>query len=568
LPADSPPTDGFNHDLLTRIPLAARTVLDVGCGDGALLNAYRARNPRARLLGIERDPDLADRAAATLDDVAAVDVEQEPLPFDPDLSLDCVIYGDTLEHLRDPAAVLRAHAAALSPNGTALICVPNVEHWSFAARLLAGGWDYEAAGLFDAGHLRWFTLESMRKLLTEVGLTPCDVAPRVFAPEATRDFATALAPGLRALGIDPQEYAQRAAPLQFVWRARRQVRERLTVVGNMLAPVGGVSHVRVVHPFTALATDPTVSTQVVSIRDLPRVGAGGPQICVLHRPILAGAEGREVLRHLHASGWLLVTEFDDHPDYLAATQEGEQLAFTGVHAVQTSTPALASVLRTRNPETVLFPNMMHTLPEPRNFATPDRLTLFFAALNRERDWQPLMPTLNAVAAMAGERLRFQVAHDSAFFDALQTSHKSFTPTCDYDTYLRLLGESEISFMPLADTPFNRAKSDLKFIEAGACRVAALASPVVYAGTIEDGRTGLLFTDADSLRARLMHLIAMPELARALGEAARDYVMRERMLAYQVAPRIAWYRSLWTRRHELQAAVQARVPGLLETAPAL
>ena len=74
----------------------------------------------------------------------------------------------------------------------------------------------------------------------------------------------------------------------------------------------------------------------------------------------------------------------------------------------------------------------------------------------------------------------------------ETPHKRFTPTCDYDTYMALLGQCEISFMPLGDTPFNRAKSDLKFIEAGACRVAALASHIVYADSIEDGRTGLLF----------------------------------------------------------------------------
>ena len=105
--------------------------------------------------------------------------------------------------------------------------------------------------------------------------------------------------------------------------------------------------------------------------------------------------------------------------------------------------------------------------------------MFFGALNREQDWSPFMPTINAVAAMAGERLKFQVVHDQSFFDALETPHKTFTPTCDYETYLRILGGSDISFMPLADTPFNRAKSDLKFIEAAACRVAALASSVVY-----------------------------------------------------------------------------------------
>ncbi len=113
-------------------------------------------------------------------------------------------------------------------------------------------------------------------------------------------------------------------------------------------------------------------------------------------------------------------------------------------------------------------------------------------------------------------------------------------------------------MPLDDTAFNRAKSDLKFIEAGACRCVALASYVVYGASIEDGRTGLLFRDGAELRARLLRLVAMPDLARSLGDAARIYVANERMLAYQVADRIAWYRSLWARRAELSAALRERV----------
>jgi hypothetical protein len=51
---------------------------------------------------------------------------------------------------------------------------------------------------------------------------------------------------------------------------------------------------------------------------------------------------------------------------------------------------------------------------------------------------------------------------------------------------------------------------------------------------------------------------MPELARDLGDAARRYVMDHRMLAYQVAPRVAWYRSLWARREGLEAARRARI----------
>jgi hypothetical protein len=54
------------------------------------------------------------------------------------------------------------------------------------------------------------------------------------------------------------------------------------------------------------------------------------------------------------------------------------------------------------------------------------------------------------------------------------------------------------------------------------------------------------------------MVAMPELALDLGNSARSYVASERMLAYQVAPRIAWYRSLWARRDELNNALYARL----------
>ena len=261
------------------------------------------------------------------------------------------------------------------------------------------------------------------------------------------------------------------------------------------------------------------------------------------------------------SGWLVVTEFDDHPDFLLNRPENEYLTFRGVHAVQTSTPALADLLRRRNPEVAVFPNAINTLPDVRNFASPDRMTVFFGALNREQDWAPLMPAINAVAQKLGERLHFCVVHDRAFFDALQTPHKDFTATCDYPTYFDLLGRCEISLMPLSDNGFNRAKSDLKFIEAGACRVASLASTVVYGDAIEEGRTGLLFRNAEELHARLLRLAVMPELACELGEAARTYVIEERMLAYQVASRIAWYRSLWARRDTLTAALRARLAAM-------
>src|SRR6516165_230562 len=81
--------DHPNNDLLERIPLSATVVLDVGCNTGALGAAYRRLNPRARLLGIEQDPEAAEVATQRLDQVAVVDVEQDPMPFTLDRPIDC-----------------------------------------------------------------------------------------------------------------------------------------------------------------------------------------------------------------------------------------------------------------------------------------------------------------------------------------------------------------------------------------------------------------------------------------------------------------------------------------------
>jgi SAM-dependent methyltransferase len=552
--------DQPNADLLDRVPLTARIVLDVGCGTGSLGAAYRRLNPRALLLGIELDGDAAAIAAHRLDQVAAVDVERDRLPFELPHGIDCLIYGDVIEHLRDPGAVLRAQVEALSADGTVLICVPNIEHWSFVARLLRGDWTYEPTGLFDETHLRWFSLESMRQMLLEAGLALCDVHPRIFDAEQARGFVRVMEPALRAMGIDPQSYVNRAMPLQYVWRARKREVSRLMVAGTMLEPVDGVSHVRVVYPLQAMATDAAMQTQLLALNRLPDLGRDVPKVLVLHRPVLNGGEALAMTRGLMDRGWIIVTEFDDHPDFFRALQDPAQLTFRSVHAVQTSTEVLASILRQRNPEVRVFPNAVRELPDVVNFADPDRVTVFFGALNRAADWGPLVGAINEVAAEMGERLRFEVVHDQAFFDALTTPHKRFTPTCEHDSYLRLLGRSEICFMPLSDTPFNRAKSDLKFIEAAACRVATLASDVVYGETVRDGQTGLIFRNEDELRTLLTRLVTIPDVARDIGDAAREYVARERMLAYQTGPRIAWYRSLWERRAELNEAVRSRVAG--------
>jgi SAM-dependent methyltransferase len=557
--------DYANPDILDKIPLAARVVLDVGCAKGALGAAYLRRNPNARMLGVDIDPVSIAAAQGRLTEIACADVEADPLPFAVPEGLDCIIYGDVLEHLRDPWSLLKRHAQLLNEGGTMLVCMPNIEHWTMALSLLNGSFDYADQGIKDRTHLRWFTPRTMGVALANAGLALSDVAPRAFNAEGASQFTAAIAPALRAINVDPKDYLNRAGPLQFIWRARKTPPPRIVLNATMLEPLGGVSDVRVVEPLRALRTDSSVLGMIAAEPDLQAILPEYAKIAILHRPLLIGEGGLDRVKALIAKGYVVVSEFDDHPVFMASrgVQMDQVLTFKAVHAVQTSTPALAEVLGAENPEIGMFPNGIFELPEIRNFKNPDQLTLFFGALNRGEDWAPLLPALNEVARAVGSRLKFSVVHDQGFFDALESPHKSFVPTCDYPAYMNLLAEADIAFMPLEDNVFNRAKSDLKFIEASACRVVSLASSVVYAESIEDGKTGLIFRNPMEMRAHLLRLLAYPEASRKIADAARNYVAQKRMLAYQAAERLAWYRSLWERRDALNEALKARVPALFQ-----
>lgn len=540
----------FDPDLLARIPLSARTILHVGRGEAALIEAYRPANPAARIFGLSIGTGQVPHGP--FDAAAAIPSAGDALPFDLDKPFDCIVYEDVLAWLDDPRAALLQHAGHLADAGTVVIRSRNDLHWRQAEALLSGS-GFSALRRVHPG----LGTHVIRQHLHAAGLQTADLLAQEADPDAAEGFIQAITPALFNLGIAPEDYRSQCLGSHVIWRARKAVPERLFVAGSMLNPVGGVSHVRVVHPLDALATEPGIET-LVTDRVGPPAQDGSPRIFILHRPALAGSNGTRILTALAEAGYLIVTEFDDHPDHFDMMRNGGELTFTGVHALQTSTEPLAAELRKYNEEVAVFRNAVVSLPEPANFTHPDRLTVFFGALNREKDWQPLMPVLNEVAALAGERLFFQVVHDSQFCAALDTPHKQFTPTCDYETYRRLLGGSEICFMPLSDTPFNRAKSDLKFIEAASFRVAALASPIVYEGSIADGRTGFIFHDPDQLRLALMRLIALPGLARRAADEARAYVTRERMMAYQVSARAAWYRSLWERRASLEQARRVRL----------
>jgi 2-polyprenyl-3-methyl-5-hydroxy-6-metoxy-1,4-benzoquinol methylase len=195
---------GARPEVQALVPRSARRVLDLGCSSGALGAGLRERG--AEVVGVELDTVHAREAEARLDRVVAGDVEAVLGDAAGSLGrFDCVVAADVLEHLRDPWTALRRAVELLEPGGTVVVSLPNVRFfetfWQLGVR---GTWPRRPHGIFDATHLRWFTLRDARALLTQAGLRPVQVVSRPWVlwrgTRLDRHAAPLLRiPGLRAL---------------------------------------------------------------------------------------------------------------------------------------------------------------------------------------------------------------------------------------------------------------------------------------------------------------------------------------------------------------------------------
>lgn len=152
-------------DIIELIPDKVRSVLDVGCAEGAIGRHLKKVKPGIKFVGIEPDPIAGHEAQKTYDKVYIQPIENLSLME----QFDCIICGDILEHLIDPLTVLKACHCLLHDGGVLIGSVPNIGHWSVIRGLVNGQFQYVPAGILCWGHLRFFTEHSLRKMLIEAG---------------------------------------------------------------------------------------------------------------------------------------------------------------------------------------------------------------------------------------------------------------------------------------------------------------------------------------------------------------------------------------------------------------
>lgn len=138
-------------------------ILDLGCADGQLSEAALSLGHDVTAVDIESTAKITDQIKFFQHDL------ENDLPLGITGKFDVVLCADILEHLRKPDILLFKLLPRLSNNGMILVSIPNFGHWYPRIRTLLGRFDYDARGILDQTHLRFFTRRSFSKMATKAG---------------------------------------------------------------------------------------------------------------------------------------------------------------------------------------------------------------------------------------------------------------------------------------------------------------------------------------------------------------------------------------------------------------
>lgn len=230
--AVDPDASNNPHSAAIRFVGSGHRVLEVGCAGGHVTRHLVERGNE--VVGIELDPDAAESARRFAAEVHVADIDLVPVSSLVDGPFDVALLGDVLEHLRSPVDALRDVVSVLGPEGRLVVSLPNVAHIDVRAMLLLGEWHYQDVGVLDRTHLRWFTRESVRELLAEVGFVATAVE-RVRVPYTGSKLPVrtdVIAPDIkRLIDADPE-----AETFQWVVSAERSGDDVLAAADDIAWP--------------------------------------------------------------------------------------------------------------------------------------------------------------------------------------------------------------------------------------------------------------------------------------------------------------------------------------------
>ena len=154
---------GERLEVVPLLPKEYSRVLEIGCGDGGFRNNL---NQEHEYWGVEPVEPIAKLAQEKLDKVLVGTYEEVESRI-PNNYFDLVICNDVIEHMPDHDKFFQSIKEKLKKDGSLVGSIPNVRYignlWEL---LIRKDWEYKDIGILDRTHLRFFTMKSLIRALS------------------------------------------------------------------------------------------------------------------------------------------------------------------------------------------------------------------------------------------------------------------------------------------------------------------------------------------------------------------------------------------------------------------
>jgi glycosyltransferase involved in cell wall biosynthesis len=316
------------------------------------------------------------------------------------------------------------------------------------------------------------------------------------------------------------------------------------VMGDIQEPAGS-AYIRLLQPLTSKSIADRLKLNLIkTVSDLDTAGA---DLCVVQRNAIKDVATVNLLvQQCQSNGIKLVHEIDDDlfniEEKSVSSIVSEELAALRLltakaDAVITSTEALQQELETINPRVYCIPNALdedlwygsQTVPVPEK-NTPLKL-LYMGSKTHGEDLGLVVDAWRRIEAEYEGRVSLDIIGGATHGSLGFGNHIRVPPALTYPVFVRWLREQgpwDIGIIPLRDTPFNRKKSPIKFLDYAALGLAIVCSDMpTYRDIASHEENALLVQNtSDDWYSAIRKLIEDRDLRERLSASAHSNVRQE------------------------------------------
>jgi glycosyltransferase involved in cell wall biosynthesis len=200
--------------------------------------------------------------------------------------------------------------------------------------------------------------------------------------------------------------------------------------------------------------------------------------------------------------------------------------------VSVTTPVLAEYAKQYNPNVAVLPNVIDLSQWWKLDLKPSKTLRvgWHGGVSHYEDWYAIKKPLNDLMREYQFTLVMVGSHYDGLIDKDNKHLVEVRPWVPFEahSYRMMALALDIALIPLADLPFNRYKSAIKWYEMAAMGVPSLVSDITpYREEIQERKTALGYRDQTGFRTGLRYLLDHPQRRIEIGNAARQWVERNR-----------------------------------------